>query len=41
MKQQFNMNEALELVKQGARMDGKDEIFALLIKEPTEAAQEV
>lgn len=32
MKQQFNMDEALELIKQGARIDGKDGVLAPLIK---------
>jgi transposase-like protein len=40
MKQQFNMDEALELVKQGARIDGKDGVLAPLIKQLTEAALE-
>lgn len=33
MYQQFNLDEALELVKQGARIDGKDEVLAPLIKQ--------
>ena len=37
MKQQFNMDEALELIKQGARIDGKDGVLASLIKQLTEA----
>jgi len=40
MKQQFNMDEALELVKQGARIDGKDGVLAPLIKQLTEAVLE-
>lgn len=32
MKQQFNMDEALELIKHGARIDGKDGALAPLIK---------
>lgn len=34
------MNKALELVKQGARIDGKDGVLAPLIKQLTEAALE-
>jgi len=40
MIQQFNLDEALELVKQGARIDGKDGVLAPLIKQLTEAALE-
>lgn len=40
MKQQFNMDEALELVKQGARIDGKDGVLAPLIKQLTETVLE-
>ena len=40
MTQQFNLNEALELVKQGARIDGKDGVLAPLIKQLTEAVLE-
>jgi len=40
MTQQFNLDEALELVKQGARIDGKDGVLAPLIKQLTEAALE-
>ncbi|WP_415396238.1 IS256 family transposase [Sulfurimonas sp. CS5] len=40
MKQQFNMDEALELIKQGARIDGKDGVLAPLIKQLTEAVLE-
>ncbi len=40
MKQQFNMDEALELVKQGVRLDGKDGVLAPLIKQLTEAVLE-
>jgi len=36
MKQQFSMDEALELIKQGARIDGKDGILTPLIKEAAE-----
>ena len=32
MKQQFNMDEALELIKQGARIDGKDGVLAPLLQ---------
>lgn len=32
MKKQFNMDEALELIKQDARIDGKDGVLATLIK---------
>jgi len=39
MIQQFNLDEALELVKQGARIDGKDGVLAPLIKQLTEAAR--
>ena len=38
MTQQFNLDEALELVKQGARIDGKDGVFAPPIKQLTEVA---
>lgn len=34
------MDEALELIKQGARIDGKDGILAPLIKQLTEAVLE-
>jgi len=34
------MDEALKLVKQGARIDGKDGVLAPLIKQLTEAALE-
>jgi putative transposase len=40
MTQQFNLNEAIALVKQGARIDGKDAVLAPLIKQLTEAALE-
>ncbi len=40
MTQQFNLDEALELVKQGARIDGKDGVLAPLIKQLAEAALE-
>ena len=40
MKQQFNMDETLELIKQGARIDGKDGVLAPLIKQLTEAVLE-
>lgn len=40
MKQRFNTDEALELIKQGARVDGKDGVLALLIKQLTEAVLE-
>ena len=40
MKQQFNMDEALELIKQGAWIDGKDGVPAPLIKQLTEAVLE-
>jgi transposase-like protein len=40
MKQQFNMDEALELIKQGARIDGKDGVLTPLIKQLTEAVLE-
>jgi len=40
MKQQFNMDEALKLIKQGARIDGKDGVLAPLIKQLTEAVLE-
>ncbi len=32
MTQQFNLDEALELVKQGARIDGNDGVLAPHIK---------
>jgi len=34
------MDEALELVKQGARLDGKDGVLVPLIKQLTEAVLE-
>jgi len=34
------MDEALELIKQGARIDGKDGVLAPLIKQLTEAVLE-
>jgi len=40
MIQPFNLDEALELVEQGARIDGKDGVLAPLIKQLTEAALE-
>lgn len=40
MKSQFDLDESLELVKQGARIDGKDGILVPLIKQLTEAALE-
>ena len=40
MKQQFNMDEALELIKQGARTDGKDGVLDPLIKQLAEAVLE-
>lgn len=32
MKKQFNMDEALEFIKQDARIDGKDGVLAPMIK---------
>jgi hypothetical protein len=32
MTQQFNLDKALELVKQGARIDGKKEIMGLYLQ---------
>ena len=40
MKETFNLNEALEAIKAGAKIDGKDGILAPLIKQLTEAALE-
>lgn len=40
MKQQFNIVEGLELVKQGARIDAKDGVLAPSIKQLTEAVLE-
>jgi len=40
MKQQFNMDEALELVKQGASLDDKNGVLTPLIKQLTEAVLE-
>jgi len=40
MKQQFHMNKALEFIKQGAKIDGKDGVLAPLIKQLTEAVFE-
>lgn len=40
MYQQFNLDEVLELVKQGARIDDKDGVLTPLIKQLTEAALE-
>jgi transposase-like protein len=40
MKETFDLNEALEAIKAGAKIDGKDGILAPLIKQLTEAALE-
>jgi len=40
MNQQFNMDEALELIKQGTRIDGKDGVLVPLIKQLTEVVLE-
>lgn len=40
MKQQFHKDEALELIKQGARIDGKNRVLTPLIKQLTEAVLE-
>ncbi len=40
MKQQFNIDEALELIKQGTKIDGKDGVLTPLIKKLTEAVFE-
>ncbi len=40
MKQQFHMDETLELIKQDARIDGKDRVLAPLIKQLTESVLE-
>lgn len=40
MNTQFDLNEALEQIKAGARIDGKDGILAPLIKQLTQAALE-
>jgi putative transposase len=38
MNEKFDLNEALEQIKAGAKIDGKDGVLAPLIKELTEAA---
>jgi len=38
MKETFDLNEALEAIKAGAKIDGKDGVLAPLIKQLTEAA---
>ena len=40
MNGQFDLNEALEQIKAGARIDGKDGVLAPLIKQLTQAALE-
>lgn len=40
MTQQFNLDKALKVVKQSARIDGKDGVLVPLIKQLTEAALE-
>lgn len=40
MKETFDLNEALEAIKAGAKIDGKDGVLAPLIKQLTEAALE-
>ena len=40
MKETFDLNEALEQIKRGAKIDGKDGVLAPLIKQLTEAALE-
>jgi len=40
MNGQFDLNEALEQIKAGAKIDGKDGVLAPLIKQLTEAALE-
>lgn len=40
MNRQFDLNKALEQIKAGARIDGKDGVLAPLIKQLTEAALE-
>jgi len=40
MNQTFDLNEALEQIKAGAKIDGKDGVLAPLIKQLTEAALE-
>ena len=40
MNEKFDLNEALEQIKQGAKIDGKDGVLAPLIKQLTEAALE-
>lgn len=37
MNQTFDLNEALEQIKAGAKINGKDRVLALLIKQLTEA----
>lgn len=38
MNQTFDLNEALEQIKAGAKIDGKDGVLVSLIKQLTEAA---
>ncbi len=40
MNRQFDLNEALEQIKAGAKIEGKDGVLAPLIKQLTEAALE-
>jgi transposase-like protein len=40
MNEKFDLNEALEAIKAGAKIDGKDGVLAPLIKQLTEAALE-
>lgn len=37
MKQQFNIDKAVELIRQGARTDGKNGVLDPLIRQLTEA----
>ena len=38
MNQTFDLNEALEQIKAGVKIDGKDGVLASLIKQFTEAS---
>ena len=40
MKEIFDLNEALKQIKRGAKIDGKDRILTLLIKQLTKVALE-
>lgn len=38
MKETFDLNEALEQIKRGAKIDGKDGVLAPLIKQLTQSS---